>query len=252
MRTQASSIPARRGRERRFDLTASHPVDPRLRPDNLEQLRKRAKQLLRLARNGDETALARFAAVSDAVQAGSLRLSQAQLVVAREAGLSSWPSLHDEATWRQETRIKHRLGTATPLLSGDAMNTDKSLKLEAIDQIGLSCTDLEEAERFYRGVLGLQLSGDVPGVMKFFACDDVNIVMFRSDAVSPNSIIYFRVPPIPGRIERELATLKSKGVCVESDAHVIARNWNGCNVWVAFFRDPFGNLLALKSDVPVK
>jgi catechol 2,3-dioxygenase-like lactoylglutathione lyase family enzyme len=132
------------------------------------------------------------------------------------------------------------------------MNTDESLKLEAIDQIGLSCNDLEEAERFYCGVLGLQLSGDVPGVMKFFACDGVNIVTFRSDVVSPNSIIYFRVPPSPGRIERELAILKSKGVCVETDAHVIARNWKGCDIWVAFFRDPFGNLLALKSNVPMK
>ena len=132
------------------------------------------------------------------------------------------------------------------------MNTDESLKLAAIDQIGLSCNDLEEAERFYCGVLGLQLSGDVPGVMKFFACGGVNIVMFRSDVVSPNSIIYFRVPPLSGRIERELATLTSKGVCVESDPHVIARNWKGCDVWVAFFRDTFGNLLALKCDVPVK
>jgi catechol 2,3-dioxygenase-like lactoylglutathione lyase family enzyme len=252
MRTQASSIPARRHRERRFDLTASHSVDPPLRPDNLEQLRKQAKQLLRSARAGDQTALGRFAAVHGAVQSDPLRLSQAQLVVAREAGFSSWPSLHGEATWRQEARTKHRLGTTTPLLPGEAMNTDESLKLQAIDQIGLTCTDLDEAERFYCGVLGLELSGDVPGVMKFFACDGVNIVMFRSDVVAPNSIIYFRVPPTPGLIERQLGTLTSKGVGVESDAHIIARNWNGCDVWVAFFRDPFGNLLGLKSDVPVK
>ena len=232
-------------------MTDSNPVDPRLRPDNLERLRKQAKQLLRLAGTGDEAAMARFASVFGAIRADSLRLSQAQLVVAREAGFSSWPSLHDEATWRQQTRTKHRLGTATPLLSGEAMNTDESLKLEAIDQIGLSCTDLDEAEHFYCGVLGLQLTGDVPGVMKFFACDAVNIVMFRSDAVTPNSIIYFRVPPVPGRIERELATLKSKSVCVESRA-CHRTQLERVRRWVAFFRDPFGNLLALKSDVPVK
>jgi hypothetical protein len=85
--------------------------------------------------------------------------------------------------------------------------------------------------------------------MKFFACDGVNIVLFRSETVSPNSIIYFRVPPRPGLLEQEVALLKSKGVHVETDAHVIARNWNGRDVWMAFFRDPFGNLLALKSDV---
>ena len=88
--------------------------------------------------------------------------------------------------------------------------------------------------------------------MKFFDCDGVNLVMFKADTVPPNSIIYFRVPPERERIERDLTWLKSKGVKVESDAHLIARNWNGCDVWLAFFRDPFGNLLALKSAVPVE
>jgi catechol 2,3-dioxygenase-like lactoylglutathione lyase family enzyme len=219
------------------------------RPDNLEHLRKRAKKLLRGARGGEEDALARFAAILGPVQSGSLSLSLAQFVIAREAGFSTWPGLQDEASWRQDTRSKHRLGSASPLSSGETMNVDQSLELVGIDQIGLSCTDLDEAERFYCGVLGLELAGQVPGVMKFFACDGVNIVLFRSETVSPNSIIYFRVPPRPGLLEQEVALLKSKGVHVETDAHVIARNWNGRDVWMAFFRDPFGNLLALKSDV---
>jgi hypothetical protein len=69
--------------------------------------------------------------------------------------------------------------------------------------------------------------------------------------VAPNPIIYFRVPGEPGLIEQKVALLKSIGAKVESDAHVVARNWNGFDAWLAFFRDPFGNLLALKSDVPV-
>ena len=129
--------------------------------------------------------------------------------------------------------------------------TSDSLKLGPIDQIGLSCTDLDEAERFYGGVLGLPLAGHVPGTMKFFTCDGVNVVLFQGDSVTPNSIIYFRVPGEPGLIEQKVERLKSIGAKVESDAHVIARNWNGFDVWLAFFRDPFGNLLALKSDVPV-
>ena len=131
------------------------------------------------------------------------------------------------------------------------MSSDQTLKLGPIDQVGLSCTDLDEAQRFYRGVLGLPEAGDVPGVMRFFDCGGVKLVLFKGDSVPPNSIIYFRVPPEQG-IERKVAALKSMGVKVESDAHVIARNWNGCDVWLAFFRDPFGNLLALKSDVPVQ
>ncbi len=131
------------------------------------------------------------------------------------------------------------------------MTTNEALKLGPIDQIGLSCGDLDEAEQFYSGILGLRLAGHVPGTMKFFACDGVNLVLFKADSVPPNSIIYFRVPGEPGLIERKVEVLKAGGVKVETDAHVIARGWNGFDVWLAFFRDPFGNLLALKSDVPV-
>jgi catechol 2,3-dioxygenase-like lactoylglutathione lyase family enzyme len=130
------------------------------------------------------------------------------------------------------------------------MSTDHSLKLGPIDQIGLTCTNLNEAQKFYCDILGLRLAGDVPETMKFFDCDGVNIIMFKADKISPNSCIYFRVPGQPGMIQDRMTLLKSHGAKVESEPHIIARNWNGHDVWMAFFRDPFGNLLALKSDVP--
>jgi hypothetical protein len=62
---------------------------------NLEQQRKLAKELIRAARAGDETAVARIRAVRpDAgAQPRSLKLADAQLAVAREAGFDSWPKL---------------------------------------------------------------------------------------------------------------------------------------------------------------
>jgi ankyrin repeat protein len=64
-------------------------------PANLEQQRKRAKDLLRAARDGDPAALARIQAVrSDAAgPQRSLKLADAQLALAREAGFESWPTL---------------------------------------------------------------------------------------------------------------------------------------------------------------
>jgi ankyrin repeat protein len=53
---------------------------------NLEQLRKQAKELARAARDGDPDALARLGDLPP-------RLASAQLVLARELGHSSWPSL---------------------------------------------------------------------------------------------------------------------------------------------------------------
>jgi uncharacterized protein len=65
------------------------------RPD-LEQLRRRAKDLLHAARDGDLAALDRLAAVSK-----SPRLSSAQLAVAREYGFTSWPHLKREVERRE-------------------------------------------------------------------------------------------------------------------------------------------------------
>jgi methylmalonyl-CoA/ethylmalonyl-CoA epimerase len=217
---------------------------PPLRPHNLEYLRKQAKSLLKSARDGDANALRRLG--------NTLRLSAAQHAIAQSAGFASWPKLQEELLFRKKARAQHRLGSALPLQPGEKMSTTESLKLGPIDQIGLSCTDLDEAQKFYGDVLGLRLAGDVPGQMKFFDCDGVNIVIFKSDKIAPNSCIYFRVPGQPGLIEEKVSRLKSHGVKVESEAHIIVRNWNGCDVWMAFFRDPFGNLLALKSDVPCK
>ncbi len=53
---------------------------------NLEQLRKQAKELVRGARTGDAQSLGRLGDLP-------VRLSSAQLVLAREHGFSSWPKL---------------------------------------------------------------------------------------------------------------------------------------------------------------
>ena len=64
---------------------------------SLEQLRKQAKNLLRSAKAGDEQARARLAAVVPGVGRrwfpSSPKLSDAQLVIARESGFESWPTL---------------------------------------------------------------------------------------------------------------------------------------------------------------
>ena len=61
---------------------------------NLDNLKKRAKQLLRDARTGDGEAAARFAGVAPtAAKSGAPTLSDAQLVLAREYGFASWPQL---------------------------------------------------------------------------------------------------------------------------------------------------------------
>jgi len=64
-------------------------------PANLEQQRKLAKDLIRAARDGDPSALARIRTVRPDAGAPprSLKLADAQLAMAREAGFESWPKL---------------------------------------------------------------------------------------------------------------------------------------------------------------
>jgi hypothetical protein len=75
--------------------------------------------------------------------------------------------------------------------------------------------------------------------------------MFKGEKVAPGSVIYFRVEGVAGRIQEKFEQLRALGVQVEREPQCIARGWHGHDVWLAFFRDPFGNLLSLKSDVPV-
>src|SRR5581483_12381975 len=53
---------------------------------NLEQLRKQAKDLVRAARAGDASAVARLGDLPP-------KLASAQLVIAREQGFASWPAM---------------------------------------------------------------------------------------------------------------------------------------------------------------
>jgi hypothetical protein len=63
---------------------------------DIDQLRRRARELLRAAVAGEPEALARLSAVS-----GRPTLAAAQLAIAREHGFRSWPALRSEAASRR-------------------------------------------------------------------------------------------------------------------------------------------------------
>jgi ankyrin repeat protein len=79
------------------------------RPIDLARARREAKALLRAARGGDATALARL-------RTAAPQLSDAQLVVARELGARSWPGL----VRRAEAEAAARDALESPLSYGDA------------------------------------------------------------------------------------------------------------------------------------
>ena len=89
---------------------------------NLEQQRKRAKDLLKGWRRADAEALGRFrlhhpqaSSTTDAVLPDHrARLSEAQLIVARELGLPSWPKLKSHIRAMDRTRQRIAQGDVAP------------------------------------------------------------------------------------------------------------------------------------------
>jgi methylmalonyl-CoA/ethylmalonyl-CoA epimerase len=59
------------------------------------------------------------------------------------------------------------------------------------------------------------------------------------------SILYYAVPDI----QAAAAALAARGVSFEQPPHVVARLPHA-DLWMAFFRDPDGNLAAITSEVP--
>lgn len=117
--------------------------------------------------------------------------------------------------------------------------------LATIGQIALTVTDVDRAIAFYRDVLGMKLLFQVPN-MGFFACDGVRLMISGSEKLDEHygSVIYFKVPDIQQAHE----TLSQRGAQFEGAPHLIARMPDH-ELWMAFFRDPDRNLLALMSEV---
>ena len=118
--------------------------------------------------------------------------------------------------------------------------------LSVIGQIAITVTDVERAIAFYRDTLGIRLLFQVPN-MGFFDCGGVRLMLSTSErpTESYSSILYFKVPDI----QEAFATLSARGVSFDGEPHLIARMPQH-DLWMAFFRDPDRNVLALMSEVP--
>ncbi len=128
------------------------------------------------------------------------------------------------------------------------MTADTSLPgITEIRQIAITIHDQERATAFYRDVLGLRLLF-VAGALTFFDCGGVRLMLSapeKPELDHPGSILYFSVPDI----HRAHETMAAKGTRFEAEPHLVARMPDH-DLWMAFFRDPEGNLLAIMSEVP--
>ena len=116
-----------------------------------------------------------------------------------------------------------------------------------LGQIQLRVQDVDRAATFYQDVLGLKLLFKAPPNLAFLDCGGVRLMMARpekSEFDHPSSIFYFTVSDI----QPAHSTMKAKGVQFEGEPHMIAKMADH-DLWMVFFHDGEGNLMALMSEV---
>ncbi len=130
--------------------------------------------------------------------------------------------------------------------------TDGPLSVDAFRQVAQRSTDLERSVAFYRDVLGAShiATFDPPGLAFF----DIGGVRLMLDAIPgafehEGSPLYFSVDDL----DASVAALREAGVTIEEAPTLInkdeAGNFGpaGAEEWMAFFRDPDGNILAFSA-----
>lgn len=125
--------------------------------------------------------------------------------------------------------------------------TASGIGITHLGQIAINAKDVERAAAFYQDVLGLKLLFRAPPGLAFFDCGGVRLMLDRPEKPEfdhPSSILYFSVPDI----QAAYAKLKESGVRSEDEPHIIAK-MPSHDLWMTFFRDSEGNLLALMSEV---
>ncbi len=117
-------------------------------------------------------------------------------------------------------------------------------------QIAMNVKDIDRAVAFYRDVLGLPFLFQA-GNLAFFDLGGVRLMLDIPESPRfdhPGSPLYFRIADI----QAGHAHLVSHGVQMEPEgAHIVDKDAS-MDLWMTFFEDGEGNLLALASEVLLK
>ncbi len=119
--------------------------------------------------------------------------------------------------------------------------------LNRLGQIALQVTDVDRAEAFYRDVLGLRHLFRF-GEVTFFDCQGVRLMIEQvagEGYVNRASPLYFTVADITLAVRE----LMAREVEFADPPHLIAR-MDDHDLWMAFFVDPDGHILALMQEAP--
>lgn len=117
-----------------------------------------------------------------------------------------------------------------------------------LGQVALTVADVDRSEAFYRDALGLPLLF-AAGSMRFFDLGATRLMLSAPEGElqpgSGGSVLYLKTADLQAAWER---TLQGGAVAVSPPHRVAPMPTH--DLWMAFFRDPDGHLLAWMAEVP--
>jgi len=124
------------------------------------------------------------------------------------------------------------------------MQNSDGFGLSKVGQIAVNVKDIDRAEAFYSDKLGMKHLFKAPN-LSFFDCGGITLMLDIPEEPRfdhPSSIVYFQVDDI----QKAFSTLSDREVKFEDRPHVIA-DLGEYNLWMTFFQDSEGNVMALMS-----
>ena len=127
------------------------------------------------------------------------------------------------------------------------MDSAPPAAVDGLAQIALTMTDVPAALIFYRDTLGLRLLFSAGPDLAFLEAGGVRLMLTTPrghGAPGKNSTLYFRVQDLAATY----AAVVARGAAPERAPALTARLPDH-ELWMAFVRDPEGNLVGLMSEV---
>ena len=119
--------------------------------------------------------------------------------------------------------------------------------LSEIRQIAVNAHDIDRAVAFYRDQLGMKYLFSVLPKMAFFNCNGIMLMLSLPETDEfdqSSSILYFAVEDI----HEASRVLAERGVQFREQPTFVA-DMGTYELWMSFFLDSEGNVLALRSEV---
>jgi predicted enzyme related to lactoylglutathione lyase len=118
----------------------------------------------------------------------------------------------------------------------------------SLGQVALTVSDVGRSTTFYRDAVGLPFLFAAGPTLAFLDLGGIRLMLSTPEGdLTPGSstVLYIKVADI----EATQAQMRERGVTFVDEAHLIAKMPDH-DLWMTFFKDPDGHLLALMAERP--